>query len=244
MPQRIELTQDDLITGLRQYCRLAPAFTNFYRRIESNTHPEDATLLQTLQTAIENADYQHSIYTHENADLYLLYLIEHKKIPFWQGITQYTYWLLLIEFVDSKQNYFSRRPKKTENVKVFPLSSVMEGDCITYEMFIYNEFLSKLNDNKFDSIPFEKFQAIVAALPPSDRVVFQLDISAEYQAGLDSMPTQLKDIMHDVINYSFVSRIIKNDADFIVLLPSIALTQAVLAMLARLQYTGLKPRNN
>lgn len=231
MTYRIELTEDALIAGLRQYCRLAPAFKDFYQRIESNTHPEDAELLQTLQAAIKNADYQHAIYTHENVDLYLLYLIEHKKIPFWQGITQYTYWLLLIEFVDSKQAYFRGRPKNPESVKVHSLSSVMEGGCITYNQLVYNDIDSKLKDNKFDSLPLEKFQAIVEALSPSDRVVFQLNLTSEYKTEDYSRQIQLKDIMRDAISYSLVSRI-SHETDFVVLIPSIALTQAVFAHLA------------
>ncbi len=233
MPQRIELTQDDLITGLREYCRLAPAFTNFYRRIESKSHPEDAKLLQTLQTVIQNADYQNSIYADENFDLYLLYLIEHKKIPFWQGITQYTYWLLLIEFVDSKQNYFARRPKNPETVKVVSLDTVMEGDAATYAMLIYHDFSSKLKENKFDQLPYEKFQAIINSLPVSDRVAFQVDISAEYSVDEYSREIQIKEIMRDAINYSTIVRLVSNNpAGFVVLVPSIALTQAIYAELA------------
>ena len=51
--------------------------------------PQHAAALAALQTAIMDGDFEASIFEDANCMRYLLYLMESKKIPFWQGMTTY-----------------------------------------------------------------------------------------------------------------------------------------------------------
>lgn len=96
------LTDDELIAGLRQYISKNKAIPDFFHRLNKGSHPRDALCLLQLKTALAEFDPTHDIFSNPYCSVYLLYLIEQKQIPFWQGITVYGYCMALMQFTDKQ----------------------------------------------------------------------------------------------------------------------------------------------
>lgn len=80
---------------LVQKNKLIPSFLN-------ELAPDDPNLL-CLKEAICKANFQVLIWDNPQCDLYLIYLIQKKMIPFWQGITAYVYLIAKMQYTTTQK---------------------------------------------------------------------------------------------------------------------------------------------
>lgn len=59
--------------------------------------------LQRLKKAIHKGNFRATIWNHSNCNLYLIYLIQEKMIPFWQGITAYVYLIAKMQYTKTQK---------------------------------------------------------------------------------------------------------------------------------------------
>lgn len=63
---------------------------------------EDSNVIQ-LKKAINRGDACADIWNDANCNLYLLYLMEQKSIPYWEGVTAYVYLMAKMQFTSTQQ---------------------------------------------------------------------------------------------------------------------------------------------
>jgi hypothetical protein len=64
--------------------------------------PEDPRLL-CLKKAIRNGNFRARIWNNPHCNLYLIYLIQENRIPFWQGITAYVYLIAKMQYTETQE---------------------------------------------------------------------------------------------------------------------------------------------
>ncbi|EDP46765.1 hypothetical protein [Rickettsiella grylli] len=99
---------------------------HFFNRLT----PKDKKLL-CLKKAIHKGNFRAKIWNHTDCNLYLIYLIQEKMIPFWQGITAYVYLIAKMQYTqtqslseddqDVKLNYSVRIMLLTKSGKITAL---------------------------------------------------------------------------------------------------------------------------
>lgn len=80
---------------LVQKNKLIPRFLN-------NLMPHDPRL-HCLKKAIDKGNFRARIWNHSDCNLYLIYLIQKKIIPYWQGITAYVYLIAKMQYTQTQK---------------------------------------------------------------------------------------------------------------------------------------------
>lgn len=163
------LTDDELIAGLRKYIRNNKVIPDFFHRLEEGCHPDDALHLSQLKMAIAEANPAHDIFSNQYCTLYLLYLIEHKQIPFWQGITVYFYCIALMQLTEKQSLRESDERYHLERQSV-SVHFIMKDGVLTSEGEKYLNHIEK-RYAAFPMLGFNRasFLAQVAPLAPVDQ---------------------------------------------------------------------------
>lgn len=97
------LNEEKLIAGLFEYIRSNKIIPAFFAAIKKNITLHNVNLA-LLKNAIAAGDENAAIFSEANCHLYLLYLINEKEIPFWQGITVYHFLITLAQFTELQKN--------------------------------------------------------------------------------------------------------------------------------------------
>lgn len=168
------LTDDELIAGLRQYISKNTVIPAFFHRLEAGQDPDDSFNLTRLKTAVAEANPNDAIFSNQYCSLYLLYLIEQKQMPFWQGMTVYFYCIALMQFTEKQSLRESdARYKIDQSVTVHFL---MKEGVLTPEGEKYLNHIEK----RYASFPMLKFNreallAQMSAFGLLDQWLIQID---------------------------------------------------------------------
>lgn len=153
------LTDDELIARLRVCIQKNTAIDAFYRIIQGDLDTHQPKL-NDLMLAIAEGNAQAPIFSNPDCSSYLLYSIENKKIPFWQGLTVYVYCVALMQLTNmqslrSQDEFY----KLNQRVQVF---SLMRDGELTPEGRTYIRSVKK-NYAKFPWLSFDEDKILQAA---------------------------------------------------------------------------------
>ena len=175
------LTEDDLIKGLRQYIRKNTIIPAFYAEI-SQDQDKHADHLSALKTAINSADFNAAIFDHPDCSNYLLYLIEHKQLPFWVGMSAYTYLMTLAQFTN-------RQPLREGEVKsprnVTP-TSMVNGQSLSEYGAQYLKMLAKELSEFNVTFDIDRATQYILSLPLLEQHLLVVQIHYPYEDKLYS----------------------------------------------------------
>lgn len=143
------------ILELVQKNKTIPAFLN-------NLTANDPRL-RCLKKAIHKGNFRAKIWNHPHCNLYLIYLINEKMIPFWQGITAYVYLIAKMQYTKTQAMRAEDQDVKFDyQVKIVPLVKAGKITLPGYDYLLGVTYaLEKLNV----SVNFEKLVSYVLALP-------------------------------------------------------------------------------
>lgn len=155
MNGRVILRDGELISGLFEFIKLNAKIPNFFKMIDSSPN-DHADKITSLKKAILLGDDKNNIFSDNHCSHYLLYLIHNNEIPFWQGVTVYTYLLALMEFTD-RQSLKSEdnEAKSIRAINVFSIfiNNVLTSEGKAYLKSITYNFNYELNiDINYDSL--------------------------------------------------------------------------------------------
>ena len=175
------LTEDNLIDGLRQYIRKNTIIPNFYAELIRH-QDKYADHLSELKTAINSADFNAAIFDHPDCSNYLLYLIEHKQLPFWVGMSAYTYLMTLAQFTN-RQTLRAGEVKSPRNVTP---TSLVNGQSLSEYGAQYLELLAK-ELSEFNVIfDIDRATQYILSLPLFEQHLLVVQIHYPYEDKLYS----------------------------------------------------------
>ena len=175
---RQDLQEDQLIAGLRQFIPKNTKIPAFTAEIAANP-AEHEEALSALQAAIAAGDFHAQVFEHEHCMRYLLYLIENKMVPFWQGMTAYTYVIALAQFTTKQQLKTSdQKFKSIRHVSVTPLvvNGEIAKDVKTYLYYLIGA-LNKLQIN----INIDELFDFILNLPPCEQQLVKIGYDSSAQ---------------------------------------------------------------
>ena len=147
------------ILELVQKNKIIPDFLN-------NLTPNDVRLLR-LKKAIGKGNFRAKIWNHPQCNLYLIYLINKKIIPFWQGITAYVYLIAKMQYTKTQAMRAEDQDVKFDyQVKIVSLVKAGKMTLLGYEYLLgVTHTLEKLNV----FVDFQELVNYVLALPPIEQ---------------------------------------------------------------------------
>ncbi len=86
-----------LHTGLLQLVQKNKFIPHFLNNITT-----DDLNVYCLKEAITKGNFRSHIWNNRDCNVYLIYLIQNQRIPFWQGITAYIYLIAKMQFTSTQ----------------------------------------------------------------------------------------------------------------------------------------------
>jgi hypothetical protein len=196
-------SQQSLYEGLFEFIKKNNTIPEFI----ANIKPEDPKI-KTLLDAIHNADPEAKIFSDPDCYFYLLYLIKSEQIPFYQGMTVYSYLMALMQFTD-------KQPLRSEDQDVKftrPLSieKMVEDKKLTKSGQEYLLFICKrLKELEFE-IDYLNLKHFILSLAPTEQWLIKLSTPL-YHRG-DKKPNHC-DRMASVLagNTAFIRFVTENE---------------------------------
>jgi hypothetical protein len=153
------------ILELVQKNKTIPAFLN-------NLTPDDVRLL-CLKKAIHKGNFRARIWNHPHCNLYLIYLINKKMIPFWQGITAYVYLIAKMQYTKTQAMRAEDQDVKFDyQVKIVPL---VKAGTITIPGYGYLLGVMHVLEKLKVEVNFEALVNYVLALPRIEQWLINTD---------------------------------------------------------------------
>lgn len=145
---------DDLLQLVKKN-KCIPAFLN-------KVAPNDPKL-RRLKKAIHKGNFRARIWNNADCNLYLIYLIQKKMIPFWQGITAYVYLIAKMQYTTTQNlRAEDHDVKLSYQVTIVPLVKAGKITELGYQYLLGLVYdLEHLNFN----LNFSQLASYVVALP-------------------------------------------------------------------------------
>jgi hypothetical protein len=194
----IEKTESQAYSSIKSLLENKFYIQSLFRFIKKNkfipeflasVNPDDQHL-KDLLLAIETGDSDSNIFCHPDCHLYLLYFIKEEKIPFWQGITVYTYLSALMALSDKQA-----LRKEDQNVKLsreFTVQTLSQNKKITVEGELYLKNCCTRMEKEGYVLNYDEMTDFIVNLPASEqwllKVPFQSD---EEKNGYDRLTSIL-----------------------------------------------------
>ncbi len=192
-----DLSDDELIKGLREYIQKNKALPNFFKRVEQNRDDHQESL-ERLLYAINQADFDSPIFTHPYCAEYIIYLIENKQLDFSVGYDAYIYWMTLAQFTDKqKLKDGDQDVKSIRNVQVQPL--VNHNELTEFGASYLVKLINQFKEYGID-IDLPDLHAALLEMHPFSRVIIQLDSTNEKDDSVLGVPKGLSDVSKGLYN--------------------------------------------
>lgn len=219
---RDELSEDDLISGLRCYIRKNKLIPGFYEKVEQHTQQHQHNI-EMLESAVNEADFNARIFDHPNCSKYLLYLVEHKQIAFWLGMSVYTYLMVLAQFTD-RQLINDNEIKLIRNVEI---KSLVDGKTLSSFGSQNLEKLAKEFSKLNISFDIMRATECILSLQPFEQQMIVVEIKQHYD---DSYSYSVDDFVESTLaaNIPFLKSEQRHEFN----IPSYGVINIILALLS------------
>jgi hypothetical protein len=166
MSDDLQPAYNDLLE-LVQKNKLIPNFLD-------NLTPDDPRLL-CLKKAIRKGNFWAQIWNYRHCNLYLIYLMQTKMIPFWQGITAYVYLIAKMQY-PKKQKLRPEDQDVKFNYQVNMVSLVKVGK-ITVLGYQYLLGVTRALENLNVYLNFDQLTTYVLKLPRIEQCVIKTEFN-------------------------------------------------------------------
>jgi hypothetical protein len=183
-------TDDELIARLRVCIAKNTAIDAFYETI-------DHAKLEALMAAISEGNADADIFSDPDCSLYLLYLIENKKIDFWAGMTVYVYCMALMQFTQRQ----SLRPEHEQyqlSDRKIVVTQLTANKQLTNEGRCYLSAVKK-NYARFPWLAFDEEKILQAANTGVAVDGWLIQINAGLNRALAGVNNLMNAIVHDIL---------------------------------------------
>jgi len=176
MLDRIPLYDAALREGLTENIRLNKQLPAFFNDIHENPTVHNVKL-NALQTAIVRGDYQAPIFSDEQCAPYLLFLMIEGKIPFWHGMTAYTYLTALAQFTTQQAlKPEDEKYKRHEPITVIPLvlQTPSMKELTSMGVAYLEQVCKDFKESVTITLSYAALRNFILQLPSSEQVLIQV----------------------------------------------------------------------
>lgn len=217
-PVQPGISTEELIAGLTRYIQSNKALPQFFDDYRDNAI-KHAESLQQLQDAVLQGDQNASCFQERFCAERLLYLIQTKRIPYWQGITAYVFSMAVSQFSIPYRLKIPDRVKFHIEIPYGVFSWVNKEGCLTAAWNDYVEMLqANLKVLEID-IDIGRLNKIVLALPKSE----QCYIKARFERGSQNHVHAMMSTMRTNV------AIFMNKEEGVFIMPSLTLFNSIMA---------------
>lgn len=220
---------------------LPPLHTSLLQLVQKNKFiPQFLNNLTTddpnlccLKKAITKGNFRSQIWNHRDCNLYLIYLIQNQRIPFWQGITAYIYLIAKMQYTQTQDlRHEDQDVKLSYQVEVVPL--VKSGKITTLG---HQYLLGVLQDLKRiqAEVNHPHLMKYVLRLPRIEQWLIKTEYNHHFQSAWGEFPNDANRLVGVLIeNLPLMQRLSRScyeDATTQYLIPSSSLINYVLRAL-------------
>ncbi|HTM63717.1 MAG TPA: hypothetical protein VL360_04385 [Gammaproteobacteria bacterium] len=174
-----KMEEEELRAGLTEYVAKNRKIPEFYKEIDDDKTGVHQKKLGQLRAAIMQGETENEIFSDENAVIYLLFLIQKEKIPFWVGMTAYNYLLGLAQFTNRQR--LKDEDNDIKNIRKIELLNLSEEGVITEfgEAYLC-QLVIDLGQYGYN-IDINKLKEFVCSLPPLEQIAMRIPIPGDKQ---------------------------------------------------------------
>lgn len=224
-------------TSLLQLVQKNKLIPNFFNNLST-----DDPNLCCLKKAITKGNFRSKIWNNRDCNLYIIYLIQNQRIPFWQGITAYIYLMAKMQFTLTQAlRHEDQDVKLSYHVEVVPL---VKSGKITMQGHQY--LLGVIRDlkNIHTDVNYPRLIEYVLRLPRIEQWLIKTEYNHHFQSALGEFPNDANRLIGVLIqNLPLMQKISTScyeDATTQYLIPSSSLINYVLRALNE-KPLGMRP---
>lgn len=186
-----------------------------------------------LKKAITKGNFRSQIWNNRDCNMYLIYLIQNQRIPFWQGITAYIYLIAKMQFTSTQDlRHEDQDVKLSYQVEVVPL---VKSRKITMQGHQYLLGVVQGLKNIHADVNYHQLMAYVLRLPRIEQWLIKTEYNHHFQSALCEFPNDANRLVGVLIeNLPLIQKVLTNryeDASTPYLIPSSSLINYVLRAL-------------
>lgn len=167
----------------RSNANLQPAHNNLLELVQKNkTIPAflsslrpNEPRLKCLKKAIRKGNFRAKIWNHPHCNLYLIYLVNEKKIPFWQGITAYVYLIAKMQY--SKTHALRAEDQDVKFDYLVSMVPLVKAGTITLLGYQYLLGVTHALEKLQVEVNFDELAKYVLALPRIEQCLIKTEYS-------------------------------------------------------------------